>query len=174
MRNVSVRGAHEDDLPRVAELLRECVAGMHARGIDQWDEAYPTAVTLAADIRARALYVASTEQRPVAGAFALGERQEPEYAAVPWTVGASRVCVLHRLMVHPSCQARGLGPLLMRFAEARARRLGYEAMRLDAFTGELAIAAPLRGPRLSRRGRRHVQHGPVPLLRKGAERVSRA
>jgi ribosomal protein S18 acetylase RimI-like enzyme len=38
-------------------------------------------------------------------------------------------------MVHPSVQRMGLARFLMRFAELRARRLGYDAIRLDAFTG---------------------------------------
>jgi ribosomal protein S18 acetylase RimI-like enzyme len=134
MKNFLVRPAHGDDLPRVADLLRACVAQMRAEGIDQWDDVYPTLATLAADVRAGALFVAAAEGLPIAGAFVIDERQEPEYAAVPWAVGAPRVGVVHRLMVHPRCQGRGLGPALMRFAEARARRLGYGALRLDAFT----------------------------------------
>ncbi len=132
--NVLVRCAHADDLPRVAELLRECVQKMRADGIDQWDDVYPTPATLAADVVGGALYVASAQEMPIAGVFAIDERQEPEYAAVPWSVQAPRVAVVHRLMVHPSCQGRGLGPFLMRFAEQRARQLGYRALRLDAFT----------------------------------------
>jgi len=134
VKNVVVRPAHADDLPRVGELLRDCVAGMRAAGIDQWDDVYPTPAMLGADVRDGALYVASAAARPVAAVFAIDEHQEPEYARVPWAARAGRVCVVHRLMVHPSCQGRGLGPLLMRFAESRARRLGYEALRLDAFT----------------------------------------
>jgi GNAT superfamily N-acetyltransferase len=134
VRNVLVRPAHDGDLPLVGELLRDCVAQMRADGIDQWDDVYPTTATLDGDARAGTLYVAVAEGLPIAGAFAMDERQEPEYAAVPWAVGAPRIGVVHRLMVHPRCQGRGLGPHLMRFAEARARRLGYGTLRLDAFT----------------------------------------
>jgi GNAT superfamily N-acetyltransferase len=133
-KNVLVRRAHEDDLPRVGGLLRDCVQKMRADGIDQWDDVYPTAATLAADVAGGGLYLASAEGLPVAGAFAIDERQEPEYAAVDWSIRSPRVAVVHRLMVHPRCQGRGLGPYLMRFAELRARQLGYGALRLDAFT----------------------------------------
>jgi len=132
--NVLVRPAHEDDLPRIGELLRECVEGMRAAGIDQWDDVYPDAATLRADLRSGSLYVAAAEGHPIAAAFVIDDRQEPEYAAVPWTVVAPRVAVVHRLMIHPRCQGRGLGPFLMRFAELRARQLGFRALRLDAFT----------------------------------------
>jgi GNAT superfamily N-acetyltransferase len=134
VRNVLVRRAHEDDLPRVADLLRECVLKMQAEGIDQWDDVYPTAAVLTGDVLGGTLYIASAEGLPVAGAFAMDERQEAEYAGVPWAVETPRVAVIHRLMVHPRCQGRGVGAFLMRFAEQRARRLGYGALRLDTFS----------------------------------------
>jgi GNAT superfamily N-acetyltransferase len=130
-----VRGAHEDDLPRLDELLRECVEQMRASGIDQWDDVYPNAATLRADLQHRTLFVASAPGRPIAGQLVLDERQEPEYAAVPWKLADARVAVVHRLMVHPALQRRGLARHMMRFAELRARALGYGAIRLDAFTG---------------------------------------
>src|SRR5262249_39254590 len=133
--NVLVRGAHEDDLPRLQELLRACVEQMRAAGIDQWDEIYPTEATLRADIQSRTLFVASAAGHPIAGLFVIDDRQEPEYAGVPWKLVGAPVGVVHRLMVHPGAQRRGLGRFLMRFAELRARALGYRAIRLDAFTG---------------------------------------
>jgi ribosomal protein S18 acetylase RimI-like enzyme len=133
--NVLVRPGHDEDLPRVLELLRVCVEHMRAVGIDQWDDVYPSEATLRADLANRALYVASAPGHPVAGVFVIDERQEPEYAAVAWKISGRRVGVVHRLMVHPACQRRGLGRFLMRFAELRARGLGYDAIRLDAFTG---------------------------------------
>jgi len=133
--NVPVRDAHEDDLPRVTQLLRVCVESMRANGIDQWDDVYPDEATLRADVRNGTLFVAAALEHPIAGAFVLDERQEPEYAAVPWTIVGKPVAVVHRLMVHPSVQRRGIARALMGFAEHRARDLGYGAIRLDAFTG---------------------------------------
>ncbi|HEV3030349.1 MAG TPA: hypothetical protein VG319_01845 [Polyangia bacterium] len=48
--SVLIRRAHEDDLPRLLELLRVCVAHMLSAGIDQWDDLYPSE----AAVRARA------------------------------------------------------------------------------------------------------------------------
>jgi N-acetylglutamate synthase-like GNAT family acetyltransferase len=48
--SVLIRRAHEDDLPRLLELLRVCVAHMLSAGIDQWDDLYPSEAT----VRARA------------------------------------------------------------------------------------------------------------------------
>ena len=140
MTDVLVRRAHEDDLPLLAELLRDCRAQMHANGIDQWDDLYPTEATLRADVSAGTSYVAATPERterPIAGALTVDQREEPEYAAVPWRIvhADAPVGVVHRLMIHPSCRRRGLARHLMIFAEAEARRLGCRALRLDTFTG---------------------------------------
>jgi GNAT superfamily N-acetyltransferase len=132
--NVLVRRAHADDVPRLVDLLGACVAGMRAQGIDQWDEVYPTEATLRADIDAGTLYTAAAPGHPIAGAFVVDQRPEPEYAGVAWRVGAPASFV-HRLMIHPDCQRRGLARHLMGFAEIVARRARCGALRLDAFTG---------------------------------------
>jgi GNAT superfamily N-acetyltransferase len=133
--NVLVRRAHEDDLPRLGDLLHACVAHMRAGGIDQWDDLYPTEATLRADVAAGTLYVAAAPGRPIAGAFVVDQRPEPEYATVAWRFVGKPVRFVHRLMVHPDCQRRGLARHLMKFAEIAARREGCAAIRLDAFTG---------------------------------------
>jgi len=133
--NVLVRRAHEDDLPRLCDLLRVCVEQMRSGGIDQWDDVYPTEATLRADIAAASLYVAAAARHPVAGAFVVDQREEPEYAGVRWRLVGAPVGVVHRLMIHPDCQRRGLARHLMAFAEIAARRAGCRTIRLDAFTG---------------------------------------
>ncbi|HSZ83335.1 MAG TPA: GNAT family N-acetyltransferase [Polyangia bacterium] len=137
LHDVLVRRAHEDDLPRLGELLLACRARMQRDGIDQWDDVYPSEATLRADVSAGTSYVAATPDRPVAGAFVVDQREEPEYAAVPWRIvhADAPVGVVHRLMIHPSCQRRGLARHLMAFAEIAARRTGCGALRLDTFTG---------------------------------------
>jgi GNAT superfamily N-acetyltransferase len=143
--NVLVRRAHEDDLPRLCELLRACVAQMQGRGIDQWDDLYPTEATLRADVAAGTLYIAAATGRPIAGTFVVDQREEPEYAAVAWRLVGAPVSVVHRLMIHPDCQRRGLARHLMTFAEIAARRAGCGAIRLDAFTGNAPSLRLYRG-----------------------------
>jgi GNAT superfamily N-acetyltransferase len=143
--NVLVRRAHEDDLPRLGELLRACVAQMREAGIDQWDEVYPTETTLRTDVAAGTLYVAAAPGRPIAGTFVVDQREEPEYASVAWRLVGKPVRFVHRLMIHPDCQRRGLARHLMRFAEIAARRAGCGALRLDAFTGNAPSLGLYRG-----------------------------
>ena len=115
-------------------LVRACIDHMRHAGIEQWDELYPTRATLLADAREQALYIASLGAELAIGVLVLNDYQNPEYADVPWTVSGARVAVVHRLMVDPTYQGRGIARHLMGFAEERARELGYGALRLDAFT----------------------------------------
>jgi GNAT superfamily N-acetyltransferase len=130
---LSIRLAADRDLAAVGQILRDCVAAMRRAGIEQWDDIYPTDAHLAADIDARSLYVASTESGAVVGTVVLNEYQDPEYAAVAWLAHA-RPLVVHRVMVAPASQGQGIAQRLMVFAEQHARTLGYESIRLDAFT----------------------------------------
>jgi len=63
----------------------------------------------------------------------LNEHQDPEYTEVPWQFMAGPVAVVHRLMICPTLEGRGIARLLMKYAEESAERSGYRIMRLDAF-----------------------------------------
>ena len=108
---------------------------MRESGIEQWDDIYPNTATLLADLAERTTYCAFMDTEPIVGALVLNEHQEPEYSEVPWTIDGVRVAVVHRLQVHPRYQAKGIARELMGFAEERAREQGYDAIRLDAFSG---------------------------------------
>jgi GNAT superfamily N-acetyltransferase len=128
-----LRAARGEDLAGLETLLRDCKAQMKIEGVDQWDDVYPNSAKLAADVGTGSLYVATGADGGVVGAVTINDHQDPEYADVPWKLRRSRIGVVHRLMVQPSAQGRGVGAATMRLAEDRARELGFEALRLDAF-----------------------------------------
>ena len=130
---LAVRPAAEHDVSAIVRLLQDCVAAMRAAGIEQWDEIYPTESVIRADIAAGTMY-AGVHGGEIAGVVVLNDYQDPEYADVPWTIDDERIAVVHRLMVDPGHQQRGVARSLMAFIEQRAGELGYGALRLDAFT----------------------------------------
>jgi ribosomal protein S18 acetylase RimI-like enzyme len=143
--DLAVRGADPRDLEDLMGLLGDCVREMRARGLDQWDEIYPARSTLQTDLDDRALYVASTPTRALAGAFTLNQHQEPEYSAVAWQIAGAPIGVVHRLMVHPATQSAGVGRRLMRLAERQAHRLGFRVLRLDTLVANERALALYRG-----------------------------
>jgi len=150
------------DLSAVMTLVRRCIDDMRERGIDQWDDVYPSLERFAADVGGGSLYVASSGRHRVVGVFALDQEQDAEYASVPWSMEEEPVAVVHRLMVDPRFQGRGLARALMGFAERTAVERGCVVMRLDAFTRNPNALALYRG--LGYRDAGQV------MLRKGAFR----
>jgi GNAT superfamily N-acetyltransferase len=130
----ATRLAVERDLNALCSLLQDCIAAMRTEGIDQWDDVYPSRAALASDIQSGTAYVATLSNAELVGFLALNEYQNPEYASVSWSIKGVPVAVVHRLMVHPAYQQKGVARFLMRFAEERALTLGYRAIRLDAFS----------------------------------------
>ena len=131
---VSLRRATDEDVGGVLELVRACVDHLRANGIEQWDDRYPDRSTIEADVRGREAFVASHETG-LLGYVALGARQDPEYAAVPWAYAVGPIAVISRLMVNPAAQGRGFAQAVMGLVEEQARAVGCRAVRLDAFDG---------------------------------------
>ena len=129
--NIDIREASTADIEPILDLVRACIAGMLSRGIDQWDEVYPDRGIIERDVRAGTAFVAIAD-RTIAGFAALDEHQEPEYGEVPWSF-TGRAAVIHRMMVAPSVEGRGIARALMTFLEDRAMSSGYSSIRLDAF-----------------------------------------
>ncbi|MBI4405920.1 MAG: GNAT family N-acetyltransferase [Deltaproteobacteria bacterium] len=131
--NLRIRKAAIKDLSDLVDLLGDCVRGMQAHNIDQWDPVYPTEVIVNNDISDGGLFVLERENQ-IVGCVALNSKQEPEYAAVSWNFSFEPVAVVHRLMVHPNVQGKGFARMLMGYIEHKARKLGYRTIRLDAFS----------------------------------------
>ncbi len=131
-RNFTLRPARPEDLPVLVGLMKECIAAMRARGIDQWDDVYPGEPTLAKDIEDGALFAFEHDER-IVGCAALNDVQEPEYASVRWSLDEEPVAVIHRLMIRPTDQGKGYARSFMGYLETRAGELGFKTIRLDAF-----------------------------------------
>jgi len=133
-----VYGAGPDDLATTLSIVRRSIVAMRSAGVDQWDDHYPDESTLADDIAAESLFLIRCEEQPV-GLIVLNEHQEPEYGTVSWRLGG-RVMVVHRLVIDPEFQRRGLATELMRFAEEWAIGV-FDSIRLDAFAANPAAVS---------------------------------
>ena len=126
--------AEDSDFPEVVELLKICTRGLYSRGIDQWDDLYPTQEIFSDDLRSGTLFLCRLEGK-LAGAIVFNEVQDPVYLDISWNWTTPRIGVIHRLMVHPEFQGQGLAKRIMTSIEVKAVKQGYVTMRLDAFTG---------------------------------------
>ncbi len=125
-------------LPSVTALFARVVAHMRAAGIDQWDEIYPDAAVLEADLRSGAAFGLFAVENGLPGELrayvTLNGEQDAAYGTVPWSEQNGRPLVIHRLCVDPVFRGKGAAKRLVAFAEAHAARFGHTSIRLDAFS----------------------------------------
>ena len=137
---VSIRPAIAADLPALLALTAECVAQMRAQGIEQWDEVYPDGPVIGQDIVTGTLHVMDGPDG-VIGCVTVDDRPDPLWQGLKWSADSRPFAAVHRLMVQPACQGRGLARQLMAYAEASARGKGRRSIRLDTFTANPAAMA---------------------------------
>ncbi|HEY2574035.1 MAG TPA: GNAT family N-acetyltransferase [Verrucomicrobiaceae bacterium] len=130
---MNIRRASVTDLPSLLALTKECVARMRSQGIEQWDEIYPDEPVLQQDIVSGTLHVLEGTDE-LAGCVIVDDRPDPLWQGLKWSEEGVPFAAVHRLMVHPVHQGRGLGKKLMEHAEVTAREQGRRSIRLDTFT----------------------------------------
>lgn len=137
---MNIRLAVTSDLPALEALTVACVAQMRAQGIEQWDEIYPDGPLIAQDIATGTLHVMEGSDGLI-GCVTVDDRPDPLWQGLRWSADGAPFAAVHRLMVRPSCQGRGLAQRLMSHAEASARAQGRRSIRLDAFAKNPAAFA---------------------------------
>jgi GNAT superfamily N-acetyltransferase len=155
----AIRHATQDDAPTLLQLTRDCVATMRAAGIEQLDEVYPGAEIISRDIAAGALEV-MRENEEIVACITVDRNMDPLWKDLSWSSEGEPPAAVHRLMVHPSQQGRGIAKQFMLRAETVARALGCHSIRLDSFLHNPAAMALY--PRLGyrRTGTATMRKGP--------------
>lgn len=131
---MQIRTATSQDIVETYKLYDDARSDLRRRNIFQWPDDYPSEQTVRTDIGRGELYVI-TDNDQIAGAICLNQRQDEQYKDINWLLDGSKVMVVHRLVVAPHLQGRGLAQKLMTFAEQLAADEGYTCIRLDAYTG---------------------------------------
>ena len=130
--NPMIRKAVAADAAALMELVRDCVGAMRSAGIEQWDEVYPNADNISRDIEEGTMDVLC-EDGVIAGCVAVDRNMDPLWEGLDWSGEGEPPAAVHRLMVHPSRQGRGLAKTLMQHAEAVAGQQACRSIRLDTF-----------------------------------------
>ncbi len=117
----------------IFQLMQACAAHLQARQIKQWYEGYPDLPRVDMDIQAGHTY-SLFQKENLLGAITLNETQDPQYQNINWNI-QGKILVIHRLAVHPKHQGRGYAQRLMQFAENFGKKHHYQAIRLDAYSG---------------------------------------
>jgi ribosomal protein S18 acetylase RimI-like enzyme len=141
------------------------VAHLRSLGIEQWDPLYPSTALMESDLRSGTLQVLRLGGA-VAGCVTMDRKEDPLWMNMDWDAASGEVAAVHRLMVHPTCQGRGLGKRLMLEAEALARTKGFQFLRLDAFLRNPASLALYDRLGYRRTGTAMMRKGPFVCFEK--------
>ncbi len=159
------RQAKQEDYQAIAAILSNAILNMRAKGIDQWDELYPTAGTVQADIDKQQLYVFTMDDAPVASIVITGE-QEKEYPAADWKDKNGKPVCIRRLCVDPRVQNMGIGKTTVGLAEAKLKNEGYTSIRFDAFSKNPALQSLCKKLEYCRIGQVNYRKGVYYLFEK--------
>jgi len=122
-----------NDLDRVKKITSDCALEMISRKIFQWDENYPNIEIFKKDIDNQNLYV-YRDNSIVLGCIMLSLSKDEVYDNVKWLTKDEKNLYVHRLAVDPKYQKKGIGKLLMDFAEEYGLKNGLKSVRLDTFS----------------------------------------
>lgn len=153
-----VRG-NPTDLDAIMEMIGHVVTNMNANGIDQWHPDYPNPEVIGNDLAKGWLHCLKINNE-FAGMIVLNTEGDAEYDAMSWLTQPHKSLYVHRLAIHPNHQRKGLGRMMMDYAEEQARDQGYQSVRLDTYTGNPGNMRLYEGLGYTTIGKLHLPYRP--------------
>ncbi|TVP95795.1 MAG: GNAT family N-acetyltransferase [Acholeplasmatales bacterium] len=136
-----IRKATLQDLDRLDALALATILAMQAAGIAQWTENYPRKKHFQHDVERGALYVFEHDD-DLLGAMVLYEENDPPYRSITWL--RDRSIVLHRLLIAPNNQQRGIASALLDYALQYGKNNGYQSLKIDTHPANYKMRAFLK------------------------------
>ena len=133
------RKATPADLAGIMDVVHQAQAFIAGKGIDQWQDGYPSEALLAEDIRIGRAYVFD-DGGSVASIAVLTAEPEPVYDAIEgaWHTGAPYLTI-HRMALGDAHRHSGLAGEILKNAVDMARSMHLSAVRADTHRGNAAM-----------------------------------
>ena len=130
---IKIELAEINDINDIMKMIHNCANDLISKNILQWNEKYPNRDIFLSDIEKKNLFILKNNSG-IIGCIALSHEKDIEYTDVKWLTKDDKNLYLHRLAVDPKFQKKGIGKLLMDFAEDFARDNKFKSVRLDTFS----------------------------------------
>jgi len=130
---IKIELAEINDINDIMKMIHDCANDLIGKNIFQWNEKYPSRDIFLSDIEKKNLFILKNNSG-IIGCIALSHEKDIEYTDVKWLTKDDKNLYLHRLAVDPKFQKKGIGKLLMDFAEDFARDNKFKSIRLDTFS----------------------------------------
>ncbi|MFP4287258.1 MAG: GNAT family N-acetyltransferase [Candidatus Izemoplasmataceae bacterium] len=125
-----IRKALNSDLDAIDKLSLEVIHAMHLENIHQWTLNYPRRPHFEKDIEQNALFVYE-DNMVITGVMAIYPEHEEAYQVIKWI--NTHAIVIHRVLIKPTLQGKGIGSNLLRFAFQYARDQKYDSVKIDTY-----------------------------------------
>jgi len=117
-----------DELETITNLAKKTRENMLNSGLHQWLGDYPNYNNFLIDFKKNALFVFKENNIIIASASLLPENDEA-YKEIKWI--KSNSLVMHRILVDPDVQKKGIGMKIFDFTKSIAIKQGYESIKVD-------------------------------------------
>ena len=118
-----------DDLFELDELAEKVITHMKESKIPQWELNYPRYEHFEKDVINKALIIYKDENK-IVGCMAILPENDPPYRTITsWKKEYS--IVIHRVLVDPMVQKKGIAKQLLDFAKQYGKQYGYESIKID-------------------------------------------
>ena len=131
------------DISAIMEIIADAQSLLASRGVDQWQDGYPTADIIAQDIAKSESYIIENDGVIIATAV-ISFAGEVTYNSIDgaWLNDNSYV-VVHRLAVRNSALRCGLARQMMLYTEELALQRGVNNIRVDTHNDNMAMQSLL-------------------------------
>ena len=128
----SLKAVAANEAPVAIAFIDEAKAFLRSMGVDQWQNGYPNADTVKADIAKGNGYFLMAGERPLAY-MCIDFGGEMAYDGLDghWLIDTRAYGVLHRLAMGKRSRGKGAASIALRLAEERMRRCRMESFRID-------------------------------------------
>jgi len=132
-KEIIFRKARKSDLPAVFYFVRKSIRKMDSEGIHQWSWVYPTIWDFRRDIKNGHMTCGIIDGK-IACIYVINSEYDDAYNQCSWKAPHSCFRILHRIVVNPKFQNKGIGFRTMNHMIEELKADGVESLRLDVFS----------------------------------------
>jgi GNAT superfamily N-acetyltransferase len=123
-----IKLAEFKDLQNISDLAVKVRDNMKSQGLQQWPGDYPNYNNFLSDYNNKGLYIYLEDNEIIASITILHENEKP-YRELKWH--REKAIVIHRILVDPLKQKKGIGKRLFEFAINLGKENNYQSIKVD-------------------------------------------
>lgn len=142
---ITHRNAQKQDFDSIMTVIQHARDAIGRLGIDQWQDGYPEADVIEADIALQRGWVFEVDG-VIAAYMVLINGKEPVYDDIEgkWLTEGDHYLTIHRMAIDDAWRGKGLSTTMIAFAEEHARQLGLLSVRADTHRGNVVMQGLMR------------------------------